>query len=320
MSSSTPSGSDNSVPTTPATPAPDVPQPEAPQPEVPQPDAPQPEAPRPEAPQPGTPVPPLPPAAPPAPEPPATTGAHAAPRPYPPSAPPAPPAPEPPATTGGWTTPSGFEGAAARERPRTAEPVDLPAPATDATPADAPTPAPAPAAPALPEPPRKPGFGRHALGTVVGLLVTPFALLLIGIGASGLRDLADDQSVAADWLSLGLLLAGVAVLAAIVLLGSWSPALPITGGLVWGVGLGIAYLAAPWVLSDAAAELTSDGSVPKPIQQLADAATSGYLLTLGVLLVTAGIAAGVARRNGRRWAEAVVVAERALADHEAARP
>ena len=60
--------------------------------------------------------------------------------------------------------------------------------------------------------------------------------------------------------------------------------------------------------------MTSDGSVPAAMEQLAEAATSGYLLVLGTLLVAAGLAISFARRGGRRWAERVATAERAHAE------
>src|SRR5665648_987687 len=176
-----------------------------------------------------------------------------------------------------------------------AETTDAPVPARQfaAPPPPAPVPStppmapapPAPTAPAgppvdtepqreLPEPPARRGFARHLLAIVMGLVM----------------------------------------LAVLVLLGVWSPAVPIVGGLVWGIGLGVAYLAWPGAMEDAAQSMTSDGSVPVAIDQLAEAAMSGYLLVLGTLLVAAGLATSLARRRGRRWAERTAVAERARAD------
>jgi hypothetical protein len=45
---------------------------------------------------------------------------------------------------------------------------------------------------------------------------------------------------------------------------------------------------------------------------------SGYLLVFGVLILAAGLTAASARRAGRRWAEAVAVADRAEADRDRA--
>jgi hypothetical protein len=153
---------------------------------------------------------------------------------------------------------------------------------------------------------------------VLGLVLTPFALLVVGIGTAGLGEIAGKDDVTGDFLSLGLLVAGVAVLVAIVLLGVWSPAMPIAGGLVWGIGLGVAYLVVPNRMATFVESLTSDGSIPKPVSELADAAMSGYLLAFGMLIVAGGLAAAFARRSGRRWAEAVAVAEKARADADRA--
>jgi len=216
-----------------------------------------------------------------------------------------------------------------------AETTDAPAPARQfaAPPPSAPAPSappmtPAPTAPAgppvdaepqrvqreLPEPPARRGFARHLLAIVLGLVVTPFAVLLIGVGTSRLADVAGTNEMGTDWLGTTLLVVGLVMLAVLVLLGVWSPAVPIVGGLVWGIGLGVAYLAWPGPMEDAAQSMTSDGSVPVAIDQLAQAAMNGYLLVLGTLLVAAGLATSLARRRGRRWAERTAVAERAQAE------
>lgn len=169
----------------------------------------------------------------------------------------------------------------------------------------------------LPEPPRKPGFGRHLLGLLLGLVLTPVALLLVGIGTSRLSDVASGDATT-DALGLTLLVLGAVLLAVIVLLGAWSPAVPITGGLVWGVALGLAYLVVPDVMSDAVDQMLGDRVLPAAVEQLTDSAMSGQLLVTGTLLMAAGIATAVARRIGRRWAERRVAAEQARADVERA--
>lgn len=169
----------------------------------------------------------------------------------------------------------------------------------------------------LPEPPRKPGFGRHLLGVLLGLVLTPVALLLVGIGTSRLSEVASGDATT-DALGLTLLVLGAILLAVIVLLGAWSPAVPITGGLVWGVALGLAYLVVPDVMADAVDQMLGDRVLPAAVEQLTDSAMSGQLLVTGTLLVAAGIATAVARRIGRRWAESRVAAEQARADVERA--
>lgn len=155
------------------------------------------------------------------------------------------------------------------------------------------------------EPPSKPGFGRHVLGVVVGLVLTPFAFLLTGIGAARLADIAGTSRMGTDTLGVVLLALGVLLLAVLVLLGAWTATVPITGGIVWGLGLGVAYLVAPRDL-EATVENASGGTVPAAMDQFAQSAMSGMLLLVGVLLLAAGIAAAVARGAGRRygWASA----------------
>jgi hypothetical protein len=166
----------------------------------------------------------------------------------------------------------------------------------------------------LPEPPTKPGIGRHLLAGVLGLVLTPFAMLLVGVGTSRLADIAGTNDMGTDLLGTSLLALGLALLAAIVLLGAWSAVLPIVGGLVWGVALGLAYLMYPVTMENSAEAITSSGSVPVALEQLADAGMTGYLLVLGTLMIAAGIATAIARGRGRRWAGRVAVAERARAD------
>lgn len=245
-------------------------------------------------------------------EPPA--GQHAAPRPYPPSAPSSdrPPDPvtasrperqQPPA--GAATPPPGGPPPAAPAADERAEH------RTDARRAQT-----EPPARDLPEPPSRPGAGRHLLAALLGLVLTPFALTLVGIGNGRLADIAGTSDMGTDLLGGTLLGLGVLMLAVIVLLGVWSVALPIVGGLVWGIGLGVAYLVVPTAMRDGAEAMTTDGSVPVEVEQLADAGMNGSLLVLGTLLVAAGLATSLARRRGRRWAEQVAVAERARADAE----
>lgn len=327
----------------------------APAPDAPANDAPPPDAPANDAPGPAgdlgpagdvgpaaTPEPaPTTPPAPPTPPPPSVPGAHASPRPYPPSVPEhrgttasAPTVPPPPS---GFTTSWGTPSAATPVPTSTPVPMStVPAPeptagsgagpGTAATGLPAPAPVPEPAEPVLPageyrsrrdvpEAPAKPGVGRHLLGVLLGLLVTPVGLLLVGVGIARLADIAGTDDMGTDALGLSLLIGGLLILAVVVLLGIWTPALPITGGAVWGVGLGAAYLAVPDALQDLVESMTGD--VPAPADQLARTAMSGYLVVVGTLVLAAGIATAVGRRRGRRWAEQVAAAERARARTEA---
>ena len=167
---------------------------------------------------------------------------------------------------------------------------------------------------ALPEAPPKPGLGRHLLGILLGLVVTPVALLLTGIGTARLADVVSTEEAVTYPLGLTLLILGVVLLAVVVLLGAWSPAVPVTGGLVWGIGLGIAFLVVPDVMRSTLESMSADRVIPGGVEQLAETAMSGTLLVTGTLLLAAGISAARARRRGRRWAEGVAVAQAARRD------
>ncbi|HEY3437855.1 MAG TPA: hypothetical protein VGK35_09225 [Actinotalea sp.] len=170
----------------------------------------------------------------------------------------------------------------------------------------------------IPEPPRKPGLGRHLLGILLGLVLTPVALLLTGIGMARLADATSTDGAIGDVLGLTLLIIGVVLLAVIVLLGAWSPMVPITGGLVWGLALGIAFLVLPTTLGDWLGQWSADSVLPNGVQRLTDSAMSGSLLAIGAPLVAAGIAAARARRRGRRWAEGVAAVREARLEAQAA--
>jgi len=249
------------------------------------------------------------------------SGRRAAPRPYPPSA----ASPEAAAAmAAGLIDPPVVERIPALAVPApAAAAAAVPVTAAFTPVAAPPTPTSAPAAPVapteptvpdtlLPESPAKPGLGRHLLGVLLGLVLTPVGLLLTGIGTARLAD-AIDAGDATDALGLGLLIAGALVLGAVVLLGMWSPAVPITGGILWGVALGTAFLAVPDTLADWFESIAGDQVVPDAVDQLTASAVTGELLVTGILLVAAGFAAARSRRRGRRWAEGVAAAQTARA-------
>ena len=248
-----------------------------------------------------------------------TTGQHATDRPYPPASSPTPPPASPdPAVSSTATMPVAGQprpDERAADEHRLAEQRAAADREAQGRHADASTATDARAAETrrepLPEPPAKPGLGRHLLGILLGLVLTPVALLLTGIGVARLADVVSAEEAATDALGLTLLIVGVVLLAVVVLLGAWSPTVPITGGLVWGIGLGLAFLFTPAVMQDALESMSADRVVPGGVEQLADTAMSGTLLVTGTLLLAAGIAAARARRRGRRWAEGVAFAETA---------
>lgn len=161
----------------------------------------------------------------------------------------------------------------------------------------------------------EPGTGRHVVGFLLGLLMTPVGVLLLGVGLTRLAAVAGTADMGTDTRGMALLAGGVVALACVVLLGSWSPAVPITGGLVWGIGLGAAYLVAPEAVAGAVTSLA--GSLPTPVAQLAQTAMSGQLVVVGSMLLAAGVATAAGRRRGQRWAEeAAAAAERTSVPRE----
>jgi hypothetical protein len=251
---------------------------------------------------------------------------HAAPRPYPPAATgPAAPASAPsgeasqgmtsegttsPGTAPEGTTSPGTASAdeAPGDEPTVGTPVHGAVPATPPATSRRARRATEPDEHDLPEPPSRPGVGRHLLGVLVGLALTPVAVLAWALPATGGLGWPDGTT-GDPLLGWVVMVVGLALLALVVLLGRWSPAVPITGGAVWGVGLGLAYLIVPGPIDDAAGQLGGVRAVEDAVDILTGAARGGLLLTLGVLLLSAGIATGWARRAGRRWAQAVDAVE-----------
>ena len=227
-------------------------------------------------------------------------GQHAAPRPYPP-----------------------VPHASARGASTTAESL---LPPTETTPGVAPSPvdpsadrsaAAAPAAavpvtpphPVVPDLPRKPGAKRHLLGLVVGLFATPVGLVLAAMGIGHMVDLPAGDGALTDVFGLVLLGAGALVLGLVALLGRWSAAVPLTAGLVWGLGVGGVALWDPQGVSDRVHGVTDGRFVPGAIDHILAPAQTGSLVVLGLVLLGSGVAAGAARRAGRSFGTRTVLTQ-----------
>lgn len=146
-----------------------------------------------------------------------------------------------------------------------------------------------------------PSFARHVFGFLLGLLLTPVGLGLLGVGLGRLDAVAAMHGAGLELRDVGLLAGGVGVLVCVALLGAWTPALPVTGGVVWGLAAGAAAMVWPRFTEDLLASMVDDGLAP--VDHLARTATGGDLAVVGALLVAAGLAAGIGRRRGRRCAE-----------------
>lgn len=252
---------------------------------------------------------------------PSAPGQHAAPRPYPPVPPtssrgvPAetdsllPQVPAAPATNRGpettpvttATPPPEVLGAAATGRP-----------GGDVTP----TPPPATERPMPPDLPRRPGAKRHLIGTLLGLLVTPLGLVLAAMGVGHMVDLSAGDGALTDAFGLVLLASGAVVLGLVALLGRWSPAVPITAGVVWGIAGGAVALWDPQGVHDAVHGVTDGRLATIAVDHILDPALNGSLLVLGLVLLGAGISAGLARRAGRSFGTRTVQTELARAEAE----
>jgi len=142
------------------------------------------------------------------------------------------------------------------------------------------------------------GVGRHLLGVLVGLLLGAVGVwaALLGQGrVLGVQAPGWDASY--DPLGVVLVTAGVLVLAVVVGLGLWTPAVPVTAGAVAAV-VGVVYLYVPATTHvDTVRWFATDGTRVS-VTQTTVTATSGSVFLVGVLLLAAGLTVAVARR---RW-------------------
>ncbi|MDD9208035.1 hypothetical protein PU560_16410 [Georgenia sp. 10Sc9-8] len=186
---------------------------------------------------------------------------------------------------------------------RTGRPASVPgARATDA--ATSGRARPSTAGPAAPVPPR-PRARWHVLAVVVGLLVTPLGLWLLGLGISDLSPLTTGEPALRGLLWV---LAGAVALSVVAAAGALGSSLAlIVGGTVWAAAPGLL-----GVLGVLRAEPTATGYVTDRTTGTLDLLLpTGFLLTVGVVLIAAGVAVHVARRAGRHQerADAALVAD-----------
>ncbi|MGW7532016.1 hypothetical protein [Amycolatopsis sp. NPDC054798] len=154
-------------------------------------------------------------------------------------------------------------------------------------------PAPYPAQPAMTAPPGSRAVARLLSG-LSGLLLTPIALGVLAYG--GYRQQTQVSTTFAehgDSLGTTLMVIGALLLAGVAVLGAWSSAGPVVGGVVWGVLPGAITLVSPRTGIDLMRLLPSD----ELAAGFAGWLMSGALLGTGFLLVGAGVAATMARRR-----------------------
>ncbi|GIG40471.1 hypothetical protein [Cellulomonas phragmiteti] len=243
-------------------------------------------------------------------------GRHAVQRPAP--TPPTDPAPTPPRTgpTPVTTSPAGDERPAAPAgstppvtpgTPGTADDdhgTAGPRPSDDAgrRPADDPGPRASDDDELFPDPhaPRTPHLGSHVLGALVGLLLSLPAAGVLLLGQSRILVVQHDGwDASLELLGIVLVSAGALLLAALLALGLWSAAVPVTAGLVLG-GVGGLQLYAPGIARAAALDIVGADAWDLTTTQVNVAGTSGTTITVGVLLLAGGVVIALARRHGVR--------------------
>jgi len=138
------------------------------------------------------------------------------------------------------------------------------------------------------------------LGVLVGLLLAPVALGLLLLGQSRiLRVQVDGWDASLELLGIVLVSTGAVLLAALLLLGLWTAAAPVTAGLVLGVVGGV-QLYAPGIARSSTLEVVGSDAWHLTTTQVTVAGTSGTSITAGVLLLTGGVTIALARRHGVR--------------------
>lgn len=155
-------------------------------------------------------------------------------------------------------------------------------------------------APARPEPARRPGGGpaRHLLGVLVGLVVGAVGIWTVLFGQSRvLAAQAPGWDASYDVIGVVLVTVGVLVLGLVLGLGLWTPAVPVTAGLV-GTVVGVVLLYVPATTHvDVVRWFGTDGTEYSVVRATVTA-TSGTVFVVGALLLVAGLVLGAARR---RW-------------------
>jgi hypothetical protein len=151
-----------------------------------------------------------------------------------------------------------------------------------------------------PHAPRTPHAGTHVLGVLVGLVLAPAAIGLLLVGQSRILDVqVEGWDASLELLGIVLVTAAAVLLAALLVLGLWTAAVPITAGLVLGV-LGGVQLYAPGIARATTLEVVDADAWSLTVTQVTVAGTSGTTIVAGVLLLTGGVVAALARRHGVR--------------------
>jgi hypothetical protein len=136
--------------------------------------------------------------------------------------------------------------------------------------------------------------GRHILCAIVGLIVVPVAIGLIGYGGARYQDVVLKPAIEYDLRGVAALAGGAFLLLLVACSGALSPLGPLLSGLVWGVAPAVFFLVAP--------EDTTEriGDIPQMTDRIEAGlifwATFGGFLAVGVVMFGAGFTAAMRRR------------------------
>ncbi|WP_028045174.1 hypothetical protein [Cellulomonas sp. URHE0023] len=149
-----------------------------------------------------------------------------------------------------------------------------------------------------PNAPSSPSAGSRVLGILVGLVLAPISLLVLLLGESQILEAqVDTWDATTSVFGIVLVTLGLLLLGCVLLLGSWTAAVPITGGAVL-TAAGVVYLYAPSIAREQTLRYLSSSGWRTTITQVTVAGTSGMVLAVGFLLLLAGLVIASARRRG----------------------
>ncbi|UZN02475.1 hypothetical protein [Cellulomonas sp. S1-8] len=149
-----------------------------------------------------------------------------------------------------------------------------------------------------PHAPRTPHAGTHVLGALVGLVLAPFAVGLLLLGQSRILVVqVDGWDASLELLGIVLVSSGAVLLAALLVLGLWSAAVPLTAGLLVAA-LGGLQLYAPGIARMTTLDVVGTSTWDRAVTQATVAGTSGTTIVAGVMLLTGGVTIALARRHG----------------------
>ncbi len=150
-----------------------------------------------------------------------------------------------------------------------------------------------------PQGPRTTGAGGHALGVLVGFVLTLVALAVLALGMSRILTAngVGEDTVVLDGLGVVLVTLGGAVAAVVALLAVRTSTIPFTGGLV-ALVVGAAYLFAPEATHRETVRLLATEQNSDAVLAALTVCLVGVPFVLGLVLLAAGTAASLVRRRG----------------------